>query len=155
MSFEDDLNAPLERISRDVDLTLGGHLYTLRFTALDGLTWANETDKYPMRPGIAFDSFYGYDIRALTEGVAPLCGVRVDGNTTTELSDDAWANLFARIDGLAFKNISDALFWVNELAPEQAVEAAKKALASSEATSSLPSNSVSPPEGSTAGNPEN
>lgn len=151
MSFEDDLNAPVAKDTADVDVILNDQLYTLRFTALDGLVWAAECDKYPMRPDVAFDRVYGYNIRSLTVGAAPLSGARVDGDTTVPLSEQNWRELFKRIDGAAFKRVTDAIWALNEYNPAQAVEAAKKALAGLGKTSASRSSSVSPRAASGAG----
>lgn len=156
MSFEDDLNAPVERDTFNVDALLNGTLYRLRFTAMDGLAWARECDKYPMHADAEgrFDHFqlaYGYDIRALTIGTAPLCGVRVDGDDLIPLTDGQWTALFAHIDGLTFKRISDAIFGLNDRFPQQAVEDAKKLLAASVRPSKRASSSASPRGGSSGG----
>lgn len=167
MSFSDDLKTPVERDWVDVDIVLSGNLHTLRFTALDGLTWANACDNHPMRPGVALDGAYGYDLRGLTIEAAALSGVLVDGDTTVPLvvekvdpkhpdtaHVDEWAALFAKVDGQTFRRISDAIWVLNELIPQQAVEAAKKALAVSETPSSSPTDSESPLGGSSDGNPK-
>lgn len=164
MSFEDDLNTPMERDWADVDLMVNGHLHRFRFTALDGLTWATECDRSPMRDDVGFDKAYGYDIRALTMRVAPLSGARVDGDALVPLRVDPfdekhpnaprvdeWADLFALIDGAAFRNISDTIWQLNEYLPQEAVKAAKKASAASAAHSNSPANSASPREGSGVG----
>jgi hypothetical protein len=140
MSFQDDLNAQKSAAipHRDVDVLLNGVLYLFRFKKMSGLDWASESDKYPARPGVLLDMRYGYNLRALTEGVAPLCGVRVDGDEEVPLivetvsrenpdAVDEWADLFAGIDGSTFQRISDAIWDLNEYGPSQAVEAAKKA----------------------------
>lgn len=165
MSFSDDLKAAAgPRDFVDVDIAINGNLHTLRFTALDGLTWANECDRHPIRPGVTLDAAYGYDLRALTVDVAPLCGMLlVDGIPTPLDVDpvnpqrpdaprkDEWADLFAMIDGQTFRRIGDALWALNEYIPQQAVAAAKKAQAASRQSSKPASSSVSPRKGSSAG----
>lgn len=165
MSFSDDLKAaPTDRPSEDVDIVLGGKLHTLRFHAVDGLTWANLCDNHPMRPGVTLDGTYGYDLRSLTVEAAPLCGALVeDGEETPLVVDDIdprfpdaphtdeWADLFSKIDGQTFRRISDVIWVLNELVPQQAVVAAKKALAASKTPSNSRSSSASHRGASSAG----
>lgn len=166
MSFSDDLNdTPTERDWADLEIALNGNLYTLRFTALDGLAWANECAKAPARPGMTFDSYFGYDLQALTKNVAPLCGVLVnaDGTTTPLRVEpvnrihpeaprvDEWADLFAKMGGQTFRRIGDVLFELNENLPMKAVAEAKKARAVSAAPSTSPKRSASPRGGSSGG----
>lgn len=164
MSFEDDLKTPVARDWSDVDVVLNGTLHVFRFTALDGLTWAAESDKCPMRPDVDFDRAYGYDIRKLTVAVAPLSGARlVDGELVPLRVDpvnpshpnaprvDEWGDLFARIDGHTFRKISDTIWGLNEYLPGEAVKAAKKALEGSGTPSASPSSSGSRPAGSSVG----
>lgn len=164
MSFSDDLNTPTERDWTDVEIALGGNLHTLRFTAVDGLTWANYCDRHPARPGVPLDGAYGYDLRSLTVEIAPICGqLVVDGEPTLLRVEppnrlhpeaprvDEWAELFAKIDGQTFRRISDAIWALNEFIPQQAVATAKKALAASKTPSTSRSNSGSPHGGSSAG----
>lgn len=163
MSFEDDLNTPVELPFEDIEVALNGHLHVFRFTALDGLTWANECDKAPIRPGITLDSAFGYDLRQLTLNVAPLCGARlVDGEPVKLRVDqpnprsltpevDEWRDLFSKIDGQTFRRIGDAIWGLNELLPMEAVKAAKKAQAASRPSSDSPAKSGSPRAASTGG----
>lgn len=166
MTFEDDLKATVDPDWVDVDALLNGNLYKLRFTALDGPTWANECDKYPMRPDVMLDQTYGYDLRALTLGVAPLTGKLVEADGTlralqVEPPDprnpnkpvvNEWRDLLNKVDGQTFRRISDAIWALNEYLPSEAVKAAKKALTDSETPSASQSNSVSPRSDSTDGN---
>lgn len=164
MSFEDDLATDVERNWADVQVALNGHLHVFRFTALDGLEWANQCDNYPIRPGVTMDSAFGYDLRALTVGVAPLCAVRmVDGEPVPLRVDavnplfpkaarvDEWRDLFAKLDGAAIRRMGDTIWALNEQFPLEAVAAAKKALAGSAKPSRSRSSSVSPRNGSSAG----
>lgn len=164
MSFEDDLNTPIELPSDDIEVVLNGHLHVFRFTALDGLTWANECDKAPVRPDVTLDSAFGYDLRQLTLNVAPLCGARlVDGEPVKLRVDppnprslapevNEWRDLFSKIDGQTFRRIGDAIWGLNELLPMEAVKAAKKAQAASRPSSDSPAKLVSPRAASTGGN---
>jgi hypothetical protein len=138
VGFLEDLAAEkaAQRPTADVEVLLNGNLYTLRFTKLDGTEWAAEVDKYPARPGILIDSRYGYDLRKLVKGIAHKCGVLLDGETEVPLQwdppgtkdrVDEWADLFKALDGHAVQRIADAIWGLNEYAPAQAVEAAKKA----------------------------
>lgn len=142
MTFEDDLAAQVvkPRPSQDVDVLINGTPYTFRFVQIDGFEWAAECDKHPARPGVLLDTRYGYNLRSLTKAVARLSGTRVDGDKLIPLrvdkvdpkaavvGVDEWASLFKNIDGAAFQRISDAIWALNEYAPANAIEAAKKAL---------------------------
>jgi hypothetical protein len=142
VSFLDDLaaQAAAEPDTADVPVLVNGHLYTLRFTQMDGLEWASEVDKYPARPFILIDARYGYNLRALVKGIAHKCGVLLDGDTEVPLRTDPpgtkdgvdqWGDLFKALDGSAVQRVCDAVWGLNEYAPAQAVEAAKKALSGS------------------------
>jgi hypothetical protein len=143
MSFEDDLKAvqTVEKPFADVPVMVNGNLHTFRFTQMEGADWAAEADKYPIRPGVMIDQRYGYNLRALIKGIAPKCGARlVDGELVELRVDppaakgdrkprvDEWAMLFKAINGFDFQRVSDAIWSLNEWLPQQAVEAAKKAL---------------------------
>jgi hypothetical protein len=153
MTFEDDLKAPIERDWTTVDIVVNGNLHTLRFEAMDGYTWANECDKCPMRDDVPLDGAYGYDLRKLTFSVAPLCGSRVE-DTNISMDAEQWKTLLDRVDGQTFRRISDAIWALNELLPQEAVKEAKKALAVSVQGSPPPSSSASPQDDSSAGNQE-
>lgn len=145
MGFSEDLATvkAAPRPTDDVDVTLNGKLYTLRFTQMDGLEWASAVDRHPARPGILIDSRYGYNLRQLVKTVAPKCGVllsdgaevalRVDPPTDPSVKNgpprvDEWADLFKALDGHAVQRICDAVWALNEWTPQQAVADAKKAL---------------------------
>jgi len=140
MSFEDDLKTVPERPTEDVDVLLNGNLYLFRFKQMDSFEWASACDRNPARLGVRIDMQIGYNLRSLTKDVAPLCGVRVDGDTEVQLRVDPvdlkqpkrrrvdeWSDLFDRIDGATFQRITDAIWGLNVVTPAQAVEAAKKA----------------------------
>lgn len=133
MSFLDDLQAQTAAAvpTQDVELTLNGTLYTLRFKRMDGVEWATETDKHPARPGVLIDARYGYNLRSLVKAVALKTGSRVDGDTVVDLSEDEWKQLWKAVDGAAAQRIGDAVWALNEYLPAAEVEAAKKALSGS------------------------
>lgn len=138
MSFDDDVAAQIaaEKDFVNVDVTLNGKLYTFRFFQMDGLEWADQTDRFPARPGVLLDMRYGYNLRPLSKAVAPLSGKQVDGDTLIDLTPEQWEKLFKALPGAAVMRIGDALFNLNEYAPGEAVEAAKKASAAESALSS-------------------
>jgi hypothetical protein len=151
MSFDDDLETALnaEPDWTTVDVTLGGKLHTFRFDRMVGTLWAAETDKHPVRPGVLMDMRYGYNLRTLTQVVAPITGRRVERDTLEKLSDEQWAKLFKALPGAHLERIADALFKLNEYLPALEVEAAKKALeAESASNSASPDPSASPTEDS-------
>lgn len=136
MSFEDDLKAEYEapKPHEDVDVVLNGNLYTLRFTQMDGAEWAGDCDRAPARPGVLLDMRYGYNLRELVPVVSQKTGGRVDGDEVVPLTPDQWRAIF-KGNGRNVSRIGDAIFMLNEYAPDEAVEAAKKALAAGSAKS--------------------
>lgn len=138
MSFDDDLDAAVaaERDTVDVSATVNGHLYTFRFTQMDGLEWADITDRFPGRPGVLLDTRYGYNLRPLSKMAAKETGELVEGDTLTKLSPEQWDKFFKGAPGAAVMRIGDAIFNLNEYLPGLAVEDAKKALAAESAKSS-------------------
>lgn len=128
MSFEDDLKAELDRVkpTADVDVRLKGTLYTFRFEQMDGLEWADATDRFPARPGVLLDARYGYNLRPLSLLVASKTGARVDGDALVKLSEDQWRTLFKALPGAPVMRIGDVIFALNEYTPGEEVEALKK-----------------------------
>lgn len=146
MSFKDDLAAAKTAEVPHIDVTVlvNGKPYELRFRQMEGPAWAAETDRHPSRPGVLVDQKYGYNIRSLTLGAAPKCGVLLEGDAETALRVDApglenrvdeWADLLTTLSGHDFQRVTDAIWSLNEYLPEQAVDAARKARASSANTS--------------------
>lgn len=146
MSFKDDLAAAktADAPHADVTVLVNGKPYDLRFRQMEGPAWASETDRHPARPGVAVDMRYGYNIRSLTLGAAPKCGVLLDGDAEVVLRVDPlgtkdrvdeWSDLLTSLSGHDFQRITDAIWSLNEYLPEQAVDAARKARANSANTS--------------------
>ena len=137
MTFADDLKKAQAAKTpyQDVPVVLGGKLHTLRFKQMNGLAWAAETDKYPPRLETTIDTTYGYNIRDLTRGTAPMSGFRLEGEQEMPLAEHEWDALFEAITGHDFQKITDAIWALNEYDPQAAVakamEAQKKALARS------------------------
>lgn len=137
MTFADDLAAvAAEDLSYvNVDVTVHGNLYQLRFTEMDPFEWASEVDRHPARKDVNIDQRYGYNLRSLTRAAAPLCGKRVDGDELVDVPADEWPALLKAIGGYGFQRVSDAIWALNEILPERAVEAAKKALIATQKSS--------------------
>ena len=135
MSFKDDLAAAsaAPKDYADAEVTVNGTLYTLRFEQMDPVEWASEVDKHPARPNVLLDMRYGYFLRSLVKAVAPLTGKVLDGDEFVDVED--WPALFKSIGGYGMQRVTDAIWAVNERGPEMAVEAAKKARAASEKSS--------------------
>jgi hypothetical protein len=129
MTFEDDLKAEFEAppSTEDVEVLLKGTVYKFRFTQMDGYEWASACDQAPPRITVALDRYFNYNIRTVTLIAAPLSGKRVDGDELVDLTPDQWRNLLKALPGESFQRISDALFKLNQIAPAEAVEEAKKA----------------------------
>lgn len=148
MSFDDDLDAQVaaEADYADVDLLINGKLHTLRFFQMDGLEWSDQTDRFPVRPGVLMDSRYGYNLRPLSQAVAPLCGKLVDGDKLVDLTKKQWAKLFKGVAPSAVMRIGDTIFNLNEWLPGKAVDEAKKALAVESALNSASQELSASPE---------
>lgn len=101
-------------------------LVTLKFYRLSGLAWATLTARNPLRPDVLIDVRYGYNFHAVVQAAAPDCGRLVDGDDETLLTADDWADLFAVLSGYDVARVCDALFYLNEWDPSQAVERLKK-----------------------------
>jgi hypothetical protein len=141
MSFKDDLAAAKtgQRKFKDVEVTLNGALYTLRFEQMAGDEWAAAIDQYPPRPGVAIDKF-GFNLRETVKALAPRVGsVVIDGEpqklqvdpVTDENRDDPervdeWRDLLAALSGHFIQKIGDAFFDLNVWGPTMEVDAAKK-----------------------------
>lgn len=149
-TFEEDLEAAQapEDDYVDVLVLINKKPHTLRFRAMDGLAWAAETDRHAPRPGVLIDTKYGYNIRTLTKGAAPHSGVLVIDGEERPLRVDPfdpedpmadrvneWETLFKVLSGHDFKRVTNAIWFLNEYEPQEAVKAAGKELADSANTS--------------------
>jgi hypothetical protein len=149
-TFEEDLAAAQAPEDEYVDVLVlvNKKPHTLRFRPMDGLAWAAETDRHAPRPGVLIDTKYGYNIRTLTKGAAEQSGVRVvdgeerplrvdpfDPEHPTAERVNEWESLFKAVSGHDFKRITNAVWFLNEYEPQEAVKAAGKELADSASTS--------------------
>ena len=139
MGFKEDIIAARQKPRRHADLNIdiNGTRYKFRFRQMDGVAYSEETLRHPPDMEIGFDREYGYNLNSLTRAVAPLCGVRVEGDEEIPLQVDPlgqedrvdeWADLFAIADGGAVQSIASTIFQLNEFATSKAVRAAKKVL---------------------------
>ncbi|AGW41742.1 histidinol-phosphate aminotransferase [Leifsonia xyli subsp. cynodontis DSM 46306] len=128
MSLDDDLDADLTRDVdyADLNITINGKLRTLRFTQMDGLEWAELTDRFPARPDVLLDMRYGYNLRSLSKAAAPLCGKLLDGDKQVALTEEQWEKLFKSQPGSTITRIGDVIWNLNEYLPTATVEALKK-----------------------------
>lgn len=133
MTFADDLKkaTAAKTPHADVPVIIGGTLHTLRFTQMDGMSWAAETDRHPIRQDVDIDAQFGYNIRSLTVSAAIASGSRVEGSQPVPLSEEEWEAVFAAVSGSEFQAITDAIWGLNEYNPRvavaKAVESLKKA----------------------------
>lgn len=104
-------------------------LVTLKFTRLDGQTWALLTSAFPMRVNVALDRHYGYDYDAVTEAATRKSGVRLDDAGEHPLSEEQWTRLFKVLSGHDVSVIRDAVWTLNEYEPSQHIEALVKGFA--------------------------
>lgn len=117
-------------------------LITLRFKRLPGKKWAELTSKYPARLDSPVDRHYGYNYDAVCEAAVQFrdaegkpYGVRVeDGEEVpmlVEQSKDStvneWEDLYEELSGHEVETIRDAVWELNEYAPQQKVREALKA----------------------------
>jgi len=154
MTFEDDLKAAQQKPRRtaDVVVTLAGNTHAVRLTAMSGIDWAEATVRHPLRPGVAFDAQYGYNVHGLVRaefGMASL--VSEDGDKSFSEAD--WHTLLDTLDGGAAGDVVNTVFTLNEFASDEDVKSTKKALDSSLKYLASLSNSESTPAGLTGGSP--
>jgi len=145
--FDADLDSQLaaEPDTVTVDVLVNGKLRKLQFTEMDGLAWADLTDRCPPRIDAPLDKAYGFNIRLVVAHAAPTSGRMKSGEEWVELSEAQWTKLLRGQKGATIRTIGDALFQLNQWAPDQAVEPARTALAAESAkNSSSPANSASP-----------
>lgn len=100
---------------------------TIRVYRMPGRDWVNLTSKCPLRPEVAVDRAYGYNVDAVIEAALryrdPKTGAtyafRRDGDSNVEITDDEWTELFSVISGREFGLIRDAVYVLNEYEPQE------------------------------------
>ena len=100
---------------------------TIRVYRMPGRDWVNLTSKCPVRPEVAVDRVYGYNIDAVIEGSLRYRDPRTDATyafrmeegTPVEVSDAEWDDLFSVISGREYALIRDAVFELNEYEPQE------------------------------------
>ncbi len=142
MSLNEDLDAALEAKTEDpdwadVEVVLNGKYRTLRFTQMDGLTWADLAAQCPPNLRSKTDASFGYSMRAMTLLAAPASGVLREDDQDVPLEPEQWEKFFRAASGRDHRAIANALFSLNEWMPSQAVVDAKKASAAESAKNSL------------------
>lgn len=130
MGFKEDVEAAKAEPARFAILPIevAGKRHKFKFTKMDGVAFAAETLRHPPRMEITIDREFGYNVSALSLAVAPLCGVRLDGDEHVSMSADEWRELFDVVDGGAIESITNTIFELNEFSSAKAVRAAKKVL---------------------------
>jgi len=131
--LEAALDAAIERKTNDPDtatatVTVSGEKLVLKFTELDGRSWADCTLAGVARANSLVDATFGFNVSTAAELAAPISGVRVDGDKETALTEQVWAKLFQAIDPRGRQAITDAVIAVNENAQIERINAAKKAM---------------------------
>ena len=108
------------------EVYVGDQLLALKFTELDGDSWATCTMAHLPRKGVALDQAFSYNITAAAKDACVLSGVLVDGDDERELSVEQWAKLWRTTDPQGRQSITDAVFAVNEHAQLARLDAARK-----------------------------
>lgn len=130
MTSIDDLIAAstsAEPETETVEVLIGGELVALKFAEMQGEVWAGITVRNPPRLDVPLDMAKGYNIHSATQVAAAESGVRVDGDTETKLTEKQWRGIWKALSGADFQTVIDTVWSLNEWAPSQRVEAAKKA----------------------------
>lgn len=110
-------------------------LVDLRFKQMDGLDWTDLTMRHPGREGVIADAMVGgYNIIEATREAVVRSGVRLEGDAEHAMSLSQWLDLFSVLSGYDISRITDAVYFLNDYTPGLAVEAAKKARASTSAS---------------------
>lgn len=117
-----------EAATASVEVLVGGELVTLKFTELPGKQWAEITIRNPAREDVPVDIIKGYNVHAVTQLGAVKSGVLVGDDAEQELSEDQWRGIFDALSGADFQTVIDTVWSLNEWAPTERVENAKKAL---------------------------
>lgn len=116
-----------EPATATAEVLVGGELVTFKFTELQGAKWADITIRNPARPDVPVDQIKGYNTHAATQLAAAESGVRVEGDTETKLTEKQWRGIWKALSGADFQTVVDTVWSLNEWAPAQRVEEAKKA----------------------------
>jgi|GEM_PF-5058282 len=132
-------SAPREKCD-PVEVLLDGDVVQLVFEQVPGDVWGSVTAKHPAVGGGLIALRYGYDVHKVVRSIAPLSGfVLVDGVESkldyvkkkdakdSVVEVDEWADLLDALDGHSFSLVADAVWYLNEWAPQQRIAAAKKA----------------------------
>lgn len=131
----------LDDVTETVNVMLGGQLVDFRFTKLDGDRWAELCGKHLPRPMNALDQIFQCNVDMVVNDAVKINGVRVDAGTVEAPSDGQWNMILSALSGADVKKIRDAIWWLNQIGPEQRLEAAKKALSTAGNDTSSPSDS--------------
>jgi len=115
--------------SDPIDVVIGGELVTLQFSRADGKRWAAVCARNPMRIDTPIDRSYGYNFHAAAIEISAETGVRLVDGGPEKLTAEQWRAIFADnvLSGHDFERIVDAVWALNEWAPQQKVAALKKA----------------------------
>ena len=125
--------AELERTETETALDALGveaadDLVDLKFTQMDGFDWTDLTMRHPGRDGVIADAMVGgYNVVEATREAVVRSGVRLEGTTEIPMPLAEWISLLAVLSPFDIARITDAIYFLNDYEPGQAVEAAKKA----------------------------
>lgn len=119
---------PSEPSSATVELNVGKGTVLLRFREMDPREWHGCTIANPPSAVVPLEQAFGYSLSGAAKHAAPMCGVRVDGETEHKLTAKQWGKLFTAIDREGWSRITEVIFALNEQAPLARLDAQKKAL---------------------------
>lgn len=127
LRFGDSRPAAIQAEIDEVRASAEGELVVLRFRKMSAGRWAEIVARAPQRVDAPIDRAYGYNVHVVGQVAASTSGVRLDGDTEEPLSPEQWDRLFQLLSGHEFQKICNAIFDLNEYAPEQRILSAKKA----------------------------
>ena len=110
-----------------VEVLLGGELVAFKFTEMPGDEWSELTVHNPPREDVPVDQVRGYDVYAVTRRAAAVNGVLVDGDSESPVSADQWEQIWPLLSAPDFQDICGSVWKLNEWAPRERFEDAKKA----------------------------
>jgi hypothetical protein len=100
---------------------------TIRVYRMPGRDWVNLTSKCPVRPDVAIDAIYGYNVDMVIEAslryrdpsTNATYAFRLEDGQPVEVTDDEWTDLFSIISGREYALLRDAVYVLNEYEPQQ------------------------------------
>jgi len=125
-SLDEDIAAPYEKPSVDVEVEIRGKLREFRFTEMEGPDWAELTARHPVRLESPVDRQYGYNFAGVCKDAAKFSGRLHEGDEWVKVDPKTWDKLWPALSGHDVNVLYNAIWSLNEWEPSQRVERLKK-----------------------------